>query len=165
MGARHPNPRLVKMHRNYSVEDISRLFGIHKNTIRKWLKDGLASTDGLRPTLVLGRELRNFLTDRRNRAKQTCGPGRLFCLPCRAPKVPAANIVDCTPTGGRSGNLSGICPDCDRMIFRRVNLEKLAAVQGDLEVTFTQARVRLGEIESPSVNCDSSPEAIRHEIA
>src|SRR5438445_12850470 len=29
MGSRHPNPRLVKIHRNYSVEDIARLFGIH----------------------------------------------------------------------------------------------------------------------------------------
>jgi hypothetical protein len=74
-------------------------------------------------------------------------------------------MADCTPTGGTSGNLSGICPDCNRMIFRRVNLEKLATVQGDLEVTFTQPRVRLGEIESPSVNCDSSLEALSHEIA
>lgn len=32
MGYRHPNPRLVKVHRNYSVEEIARLFGIHKNT-------------------------------------------------------------------------------------------------------------------------------------
>jgi len=146
MATRHPNPRLVKIHRSYSVEDISRLFEVHKNTIRKWLKDGLPSIDGLRPTLVLGRELSSFLMQRRARAKQTCGPGRMFCLPCRAPKVPAGKMADCTPTGGTSGNLSGICPDCNRMIFRRVNLEKLTTVQGDLEVTFTQPLVRLGEI-------------------
>jgi hypothetical protein len=26
MGVRHPNPRLVKVHRNYSVEEVARLF-------------------------------------------------------------------------------------------------------------------------------------------
>lgn len=165
MGTRHPNPRLVKINRNYSVEDISRLFKIHKNTIRKWLKKDLPSIDDLRPTLVLGRELSSFLIKRRARVKQKCGPGQMFCLACRAPKVPAGKIVDCTPTGSNSGNLCGICPDCNRMIFRRVNLEKLEAVQGDLEVTFTQPRVRLAEIESPSVNCDSSLRANANEIA
>jgi len=34
MGYRHPNPRLVKVHRNYLVEEIARLFRVHKNTVR-----------------------------------------------------------------------------------------------------------------------------------
>src|SRR5260221_11249883 len=54
MGSRHPNPRRVKIHRNYSVEDIARLFGIHKNTVRNWLKQGLATIANLRPLLALG---------------------------------------------------------------------------------------------------------------
>ena len=36
MGAHHPNPRLAKIHRCYSVEEVSRLFRIHKNTVRHW---------------------------------------------------------------------------------------------------------------------------------
>jgi hypothetical protein len=50
MGLRHPNARLVKIHRNYSVEDISRLFRLHKNTVRNWLKEGLTAIDDRRPT-------------------------------------------------------------------------------------------------------------------
>ena len=41
MGSRHPNPRLAKIHRSYSVEEIARLFRVHKNTVRAWLRQGL----------------------------------------------------------------------------------------------------------------------------
>src|SRR5262249_62112111 len=94
MGSRHPNPRLVKIHRNYSVEDIARLFDVHKNTVRSWLKQGLATIDDRRPTLILGRELLRFLQERRQQAKQSCGPGRIYCIECRAPKLHAFQMAD-----------------------------------------------------------------------
>jgi hypothetical protein len=165
MGSRHPNPRLVKVHRNYSAEDISRRFGIHKNTVRNWLKQGLATIDDRRPMLILGRELSRFLRERRLRAKQTCGPGRIYCIACRAPKVPAGKMADCIPTGPFAGNLCGICPDCQRLIYRRVNLAKIDAVRGELEITVTQPRARIGESAVPSVTCDSSHKASAHENA
>src|SRR5260221_7623257 len=130
MGSPHPNPRLVKIHRNYSVEDIARLFGIHKNTVRSWLKQGLAAIDDRRPTLILGRELFRFLHERRQKAKQSCGPGRIFCIACRAPKVPAGNMAECIPATALAGNLCGICPDCDRLIYRRGQLPKKKADLG-----------------------------------
>jgi hypothetical protein len=136
MGSRHPNPRLVKIHRNYSVEDVSRLFRIHKNTVRNWLNDGMERIDDYRPILILGLELARFVTERRNRAKQKCGPGRIYCLPCRAPKIPAGNMADCIPSSISAGSLCGICPDCNRLIYRRVNLQNLDAVKGNLENGF-----------------------------
>ena len=156
MGSRHPNPRLAKIHRNYSVEDASRLFSIHKNTVRNWLREGLKPIDDQRPTLIQGSELRRFLAERRARSRQTCGPGRLYCLPCRAPRVPAGKIADCIQVGDTSGTLQGICPECNRMIYRRVNPQKLNGVRGDLEITVTQARTRIEETLNPNVNCDSA---------
>jgi hypothetical protein len=163
MGYRHPNPRLAKVHRNYSVEEIARLFGIHKNTVRNWLKQGLQAIDHQRPMLILGRELSRFLHERRQKAKQSCGPGRIYCIACRAPKVPAGNMADCTPTSPSSGNLCGICPDCHRLIYRRVNLAKVDGVRGDLEITFRQPDPRIGESPIPTVNCDSGQKAQAHE--
>ena len=51
MQKRHPNHRLVKIHRSYTVEEIAELFGIHKNTVRDWVKGGLATSDDKRPML------------------------------------------------------------------------------------------------------------------
>jgi hypothetical protein len=156
MGYRHPNPRLAKIHRNYSVEEISRLFAVDKNTVRAWLRQGLKPIDDQRPTVIRGEELRRFLADRRTRTKQLCGPGRIYCLPCQAVKLPAGKMADCVLTGTLLGTLQGICPDCNRMIFRKVNPQKLEAVRGDLDITVTQAGRRLEDIGNPNVNCDSN---------
>jgi hypothetical protein len=138
------------------VEEMARLFKVHKNTIRSWFKLGLEAIDGQRPTVARGAEIRRYLAERRIRAKRACGPGRIYCLPCRAPKVPAGKMAECVATCDTAGTLRGICPDCNRMIYRRVNPQKIAAVCGDLDVTFTQGGLRLKETTKPNVNCDSA---------
>ena len=39
MKRRHPNHRLVKIHRSYTVEEIATLFGVHKNTVSHWVAE------------------------------------------------------------------------------------------------------------------------------
>jgi len=88
MKKRHPNHRLVKIHRAYIVEEIASLFGMHKNTVRHWIKDGLNTIDDKRPMLILGHVLVEFLKARRVKNKQPCKPGELYCVRCRAPETP-----------------------------------------------------------------------------
>jgi hypothetical protein len=64
-------------------------------------------------------------------------------------------MAECIQTGESTGTLQGICPDCDRMIYRRVNPLKLGAVCGDLDISVTQARPRIEGTTKPNVNCDS----------
>jgi len=65
-------------------------------------------------------------------------------------------MAECIAVGEATGTLQGICPDCDRMIYRRVNPQKLDMVRGELDVTVTQARPRIEETLRPNVNCDSA---------
>lgn len=139
MRKRRPNYRLVKIHRNYTVEDVARLFGIHKNTVRAWVKAGLPTCDGKRPILILGRELAGYLKARRTKNKRPCQPGEFYCLSCRAPKQPAGDMADYLPITERMGNLEGICPDCGAMIYRRASLAKLDQIRGKLDITFREA--------------------------
>ena len=161
MGARHPNWRLVKTHRSYKTEELSRLFGLHKNTVRAWLKQGLTPIDNRRPALFHGATVAAFLRTRREKAKRPCAPGQLYCLRCRAPKDPAGDMADYVPITETRGNLRGLCPACEGWIHRGVRKADLPAIQGKLVVTITAAPSRIIETAAPTVNCDSKPRGQR----
>jgi hypothetical protein len=156
MRKRRPNYRLVKIHRNYTVEEIARLFGAHKNTARQWIKSGLKTLDRRRPLLVHGSDLSAFLRDRKQKNKRPCKPGEFYCLRCRAPKQPDGDMADYLPITERLGNLEGICPECGAMIYRRASLAKLAQIRGKLDITFREAKGQVSEREEPSLNSDIS---------
>jgi hypothetical protein len=143
MKRRHPNYRLVKIHRNYTVEEIAKLFDIHKNTVRQWIKEGLETINDKRPMLILGPVLMAFLQARRLKNKQTCKPGELYCMRCRAPRSPAGNMADYVPITEKFGNLVAICPDCNTMMNRHVSMARIGEFEGKVEINFTEASRQL----------------------
>ena len=154
MRKRHPNHRLVKIHRSYTVEEIAELFALHKNTVRRWVKSGLATSDNRRPMLILGSDLAAFLKARRTKNKRPCKPGEIYCVRCRAPKYPAASMVEYTPVTEKLGNLIAICPDCGAIMNRHVSLAKIGQIRGGMEISFPQALEHLVESAKPTVNSD-----------
>jgi hypothetical protein len=154
MGKRHPNYRRVKIHYNYTVEEIARRLTVHKNTVRTWIKDGLPTIDGKRPTVILGRELSTFLQNRRSKNKRTSRAGEIYCLRCRAPKRPAGDMAEYLPMNEKVGNLRAICPDCHSIMHRCVSIATLGQVVGTIDVTFPQALRHLNDRKQATVNSD-----------
>lgn len=154
MGKRYPNHRLVKIHRSYTVEEVARLLGKHKNTVRKWVKDGLPTIDDKRPMLILGSDLVKFIKNLRAKNKQSCKPGQLYCVRCRVPKFPAGKIADYEPVTEKVGNLIAICPDCNSIINRRVSLANIGTVCGKMDIAFPKELQHIVKITQPTVNSD-----------
>ncbi len=142
------------MHRSYSVEEVADLLGKHKNTVRHWVKDGLAVIDDRQPMLIHGHDLRAFIKARRGQNRQRCKLGELYCVCCLAPKKPAEDMVEYTPVTEKFGNLKAICPDCDSIMNRRVSLPKIGDVCRNLDVTFPKEQQHIVESIKPSVNSD-----------
>jgi hypothetical protein len=163
MAKRHPNPRLAKLHRSYTVEEIASLYGVHRNTVREWIKRGLPTCDDRRPMLVLGRELAAFIQARRTKNKRPCQPGELYCVRCRAPKAPAGGMAEYKPVTATLGNLIAICPDCDVMMNRRVSMAKLGPIQSQMDITMPQAGRHIVESTGACVNRDLAKEASDHD--
>ena len=130
------------------------MFGIHKNTVRNWVKNGLATIDSKRPMLIFGSDLVKFLQERRTKNKQTCKPGELFCVRCHVPRPAAEDMADYTPINEKVGNLTAICPACDTLMNRRVSLAKIGEVRGNIDITFPEELRHIVDTLKPSVNCD-----------
>ena len=154
MGTRNHNHRLVKIHRSYTVDEMADLFGIHRNTVRDWLRKGLGTIDRRRPLLVRGPDLISFLKVRRAMNKRPCRPGEIYCVRCRQPRRPAGDKVCYQPLTPTGGNLVGVCPDCGIRMFRRVNRAKLTLAAGHLHIAIPEAQQHIDESHQPSVNCD-----------
>jgi hypothetical protein len=154
MRKRHPNYKLIKIHRSYTVEEIAKLFSSHKNTVRRWIKDGLTCIDDKRPMLVLGQVLVEFLQTRRAKNRRICKQGELYCVRCRLPKSPAGDMAEYFPVTQKFGNLTAICPDCDAIMNRLVSLAKIDEFRGKMDISFSEVQRHLIESTKPSVNSD-----------
>jgi hypothetical protein len=154
MGTRHPNHRRIKTHLTYSIEELALLFSLHKNTVRKWQKDGLTPIDDGKPILFKGSVVASFLKGRRYGAKKPCGINQIFCLPCREPKMPDAGMVEYLAKTEISGNLRGICPECGRLMHRRMRYDQITKLAPGLDVSHTHALPHIREAPALPVKCD-----------
>jgi len=152
------NSKLVKIHFSFTVEEIARTVGAHKNTVRGWLKAGLEANDNRRPIMIQGQVLRTFLEDRRAANRRRCPLGTFFCLKCHAPRKPALAMVDFVPVNSSSGNVRALCETCGTLMHRGVNQAQLEALKADFEVRVVEADARLKGSSAPSLNCDSEGE-------
>jgi len=149
--ARRLNVRRVKIHWSYSISEAAKLLGVHKLTVNRWIKRGLPLIEQKRPFLIHGSDLRDFLTAQQPR-KQPCRAGEIYCVRCRAPKRPACDMVDYIPKTTTTGLLAGICPTCELLIHRMVNVAALSSVRGGLNVTRQRPQQRLTDSSDPIRN-------------
>jgi hypothetical protein len=152
--ARRFNYRRVKLHRNYMIAELAALIGAHRQTVVRWIAAGLPTTDSKRPFLIRGVDFHAFMKARQP-LKQRCQPGEFYCLGCRAPRRPAGNMADYLPRTATRGALCGICPTCNKMIYRATMLAKIDQISGGLEIFYPKAEQRLDDTSAALSNVDS----------
>jgi excisionase family DNA binding protein len=73
---RRPDWRRIKGKLSYTIDEVARALGTHRNTVRHWIrKAGLPAMTDARPHLILGSDLVAFLRTRRASRKRRCGVG------------------------------------------------------------------------------------------
>lgn len=135
-GAKNPDRRRIRITRTYSVPEVAALLEVHAHTVRRWLKDGLCSIDGQSPTLIHGAELRRHLDVRAKGRKHKCGPDEMYCLSCRAPRLPTLGSVHIADLNEKTVRLVGACCTCGGKICRAgsaLRLQEYTSAFGPLQ--------------------------------
>lgn len=124
-GTKKPDRRRIRIRRTYSVPEVAALLEVHVHTVRRWLKNGLGSIDGQNPTLIHGAELRRYLDVRAKGRKHKCGPDEMYCLSCRAPRLPTLGSVNIAALNEKTVRLVGTCCTCGGKICRAGSASRL----------------------------------------
>mgnify|MGYP002386631203 CR=1 FL=1 len=129
-----PLPQRVKQTVTYDVAEAARLLGVHRNTVRRWLKDGLEPIDDRRPLLIHGSRLKAFLSTRKQDRKQACRPGEFFCFRCRAPRKPWGGTADVTFRTEKLASLLALCAECETPMYRAVRVADLPSLRSLIDL-------------------------------
>lgn len=151
MSRNRPDRRRVKVHRAYTVEEAARTLGIAKGTVRRWLKNGLPTTDLRKPALIRGLDLADFLKSKA-KPKQPCPPGQCYCVKCRFPHKPDGAMAEYIVLTATSGNLRGLCPTCGSWMHRRTSYAQLKLIRAHLDVTIVEPSPRLRDCRQSSTD-------------
>lgn len=149
--------RGIKSRWTYTVAEVAARVGVSRNTVRQWIKDGLPLATERKPFLIHGADVIAFLGLRRASRKRPMAPGEIYCLPCHAPKRPAGNMADFIRRGPSGGMLTGLCPDCGRVIRRAVSRAQLHCLAAELDLAFPRAIETLRRDDGALANNDFEP--------
>lgn len=136
--AKRANPRRVKRHRNYTIEEAARALGVSKATVRNWIAKGLPILKDQRPFLILGDDLVAYLEASAPR-KQSCQPHQCYCFKCRCPRDPAFGEVEYLPANADGGTIRALCIECTTVMHKRVSAKAIPAIERRATVKIRQA--------------------------
>jgi len=63
-------------------------------------------------------------------------------------------MAEYSPITEKFGNLTAICPDCNAIMNRRVNLARVRELLGNIDISYAEVVQQLIESPNPSVNSD-----------
>lgn len=151
---RRPDWRRIKSKLSYTIEEAARALGLHRNTVRHWVKKGgLPALTETRPHLILGSDLVAFLQARRAARKRRCRAGELYCLRCRAPRQPVPGLVEYRALTSTRGRIVGICSTCEAIVHRFVSARQEMAVAAEFNIQVEVRHDSLADTARPRLNC------------
>ena len=147
------NLRLIRATWPYTVQEIAALFGVHKNAVLQWLKNGLAANRDTRPFLIRGNELICFLAARQQNRKRKCAFTEVFCFKCRAPREAYLNIADVVIESASRFRVKALCAECGTPMNKVQGIQKLQLIQNSFHVQRLEG-LHLFACANPSENSD-----------
>ena len=127
------NPNRSKIHRSYTVNEVSELYGVHKRTVRNWIKIGLPTIDDVHPMLILGTDLKIFIRQQKMKNRTKCHLSDFYCLKCRARQKAEPKSVRFIAEVSGVGRVFALCSSCGTKVNKYFSWRRLEELRRDID--------------------------------
>ena len=110
--AKRVSARKIKIHSQYTYEQLADVLGVSVQTVRLWRQDGLDVLVSQKPHLILGFALKDFLNKRSNKPERRLARDQFLCMTCNAPRRAYGSMADYLPYTATRGRLEALCEAC-----------------------------------------------------
>ena len=149
------NVRLIKATWPYSVQEIAELFGLHKNAVLRWLREGLTVDRQQRPFLIRGDDLARFLTARQTARRRKCAETEFFCFKCHVPRPAFLGIADIVMESPTRMRVTALCAICSTPVNKMQAPRNLPKIRSNFEIQQMSGE-HLADCTERSLNSDST---------
>lgn len=133
-----------RKHFVYTVDDLTRLFRVHRNTVSNWVAEGLRTSDASQPHVFNGAEVKRFHDARRLTSKAKLRIGEFKCFGCKNRVFPEPSSVSVPPSENGFFGVWGTCPNCGCVVIKRVNETDCDKIQNCVDTSTTLASLDEG---------------------
>lgn len=128
----------IKSARSYTFIEAAKLLNVSVDSLRNWVRGGLPVLKTERPFLIIGKDLKDWLTARNEKRRVALGPHQFFCLRCKKAQTPYGGMVDCLAQTSQTWRLMAICVCCGGGMNRIVSVRDLPEMQRIFDVQINE---------------------------
>lgn len=120
----------------YDIDDVCSLFAdlnLHKQTVRKWIKSGLATIDMGKPALIYGQDLIIYL--KQNNSKNKCKTtfNGMFCMACQDARHVFQRRIS-VQQKTQFLQVQAVCRECKGKMFKNYKLADFSILQKQFQL-------------------------------
>ena len=143
------NIRKIRHRESYSFKQVGEMLSVHQRTVQEWHKEGLEVMTQGKPFLVMGYELKAFLSEKLKSRKTKLEVNQFYCTKCRKAVESKNNDVFISSLNKTIGNqgfnglmVKGFCQTCGSKLNKFSHEGKLQDLKNTFNIT------NIGEYEN-----------------
>ncbi|MBK67939.1 MAG: hypothetical protein CMP22_07390 [Rickettsiales bacterium] len=120
----------------YDIDDICTTFsdlGLHPQTVRKWIKNGLKTIDAGKPALVYGYDLIEYLKANNSTNKCKTAFGEMYCMGYQDARAIFKNVIS-VEQKSQFLKIKAACRECKKPMFKSYKLSNFPALRQNFKL-------------------------------
>ncbi len=134
----------------YSIEELCKLYNVHRNAVTNWLHSGLSKSDSHRPYLFRGAEVKRYHNAQRSKSRAKLKQGEFNCPTCKMAGFPEPETLTFRTTS--TGRLMALaaCPCCGGVLPKLLNATECDKLKICRMFGFSLVQIDEGKVAEPT---------------